>query len=369
MAFTGQLNKNEIYNAIFNMIISQEIYPDRIREGDDLVDKAKTDGSLFGDTKLYYSVDALRTKKWGGDSEATNLLKVNRAPSPEVQAITLDIFRYVPLTLDDYLSKRAWSDEGTFGTFNALMGGMLAKTKYLYSTTNYAAFFGTHSVDGQVFEVDVDANGTTAEDEVKTIANALANLVGKVCLPSRKFNDYGQRTKFAKSDLTIVWNTAWLNRFRNIDLPTIFHTEFADFANIKQTALDAVYWGTIVSDVSVPAESEGVYRSLYEQVVGGDTNGDGGVDYLAGDIIPAGSSVEANSIYKSDCNDEELAIDSDSIAKIIVRYPPYMNAFEVGSSFWNALSLTTNRYLIWGENGLQHLEGYPFVTLKRKSAA
>lgn len=360
MAYSGQLNRNEIYNAIFNMIISQEIYPDRIKEGNDLVDKAKTDGSLFGDTKLYYSVDALATKKWGGDAEAANLLQTHRAKSPEVQAITLDSFRYVPITLDDYLSKRAWSDEGTFGTFNSIMGGMLAKTKYLYSSTNYDAFFGTHVVDGQKFEIDIDANGATPEAEVKTIADALANLVDRICSSSRKFNDYGQRTKFDRSDITVVWNTAYLNRFRKVDMPAIFHKEMLFDGDIKQTDLPAQYWGEIASDTTIP--SEGVYRALYEQEVDG-------TDYLAGDIVPAGKTVEANSVYKSDCDDDELNISSDSIATIVVRFPPYMSAFEVGSSFWNPLSLTTNRYLIWGENKLAHLEGYPFVTLKKKANA
>lgn len=354
--FTGQLNRNEIYNAIFNMIISQEIYDDRISEGDDLVDKAKVDGGLYGDTKLYYSVDALATQEWKGDAEATNLLQTHRAESPECQAITLDKFRYIPLTLDDYLSKRAWSDEGTFGTFNNIMAGQLSKTKYLYESTNYAAYFGTHSVDGQSFTVDVDANGTTPEAEVKTIANALANLVGRMTSSSRKFNEYGQRTKFRKSQLTVVWNEAYLNKFRNVDLPAIFHTEFADFSNIKQTSLAPQFWGTI-DTTSTTVPTDGVYRALYEFKVGT-------TDYLAGDIVPANTAVTAGSIYKSDCDDDTLLISSDSIATIIVRYPPYMSAFEVGSSFYNPLSLTNNRYLIWGENELENLKGYPFVTLK-----
>lgn len=357
--FTGQLNRNEVYNALFNMIISQEIFPSRISEGDDLVDKAKTDGSLYGDTKLYYSVDALSTQEWGGDAEATNLLQTHRAKAPEVQAITLDKFRYVPLTLDDYLSKRAWSDEGTFGTFNAIMGGMLQKTKYLYSSTNYAAFFGTHSVEGQSYTIDIDANGNTPEAEVKTIADALANLIDRICSSSKKFNEYGQRTKFSRSDITVVWNTAYLNRFRKVDMPAIFHKEMIFDTDIKQTDLPAQYWGTIdTKNTTVPAE--GVYRALYEFKVGT-------VDYLAGDIVPAGTTVTAGSIYKSDCDDNSLLIDSDSIATVVVKFPPYMSAFEVGSSFWNPLSLTTNRYLIWGENELENLKGYPFVTLKKAS--
>lgn len=360
MAFTGQLNRNEIYNALFNMIISQEIFPDRIAEGDDLVDKAKTDGSLYGDTKLYYSVDALASREWLGDEEAKNLLQTHRAKAPEVQSITLDKFRVIPLTLDDYLSKRAWSDEGTFGTFNAIMGGMLQKTKYIYSSTTYAAFFGTHSVDGQKFSVDIAANGSTPEAEVKTIADAVANLVDRMCSSSKKFNEYGQRTKFRRSDITVVWNGAYINKFNKVDLPGVFNAEMVtDQGPVKQAVLPAQYWGAIdATDTTVP--SDGTYRALTELTIGSE-------DYMPGDIVPAGSAVEAGSIYKSDCDDDTLLIDSDHIATVIVKYPPYMTAFEVGSSFWNPLSLTTNRYLIWGENELTNLQGYPFCTVTKAS--
>lgn len=57
-AFTGQLNTNEIYSALYNMIISQEVF-DRIGDSSELVDKAKVDGSLYGDTKLFYAADVL----------------------------------------------------------------------------------------------------------------------------------------------------------------------------------------------------------------------------------------------------------------------------------------------------------------------
>ena len=56
--FTGRLNSNEIFGALYNMIIGQEVFADNIK-GSDLVDQARVDGSLYGDTKLYYSTDAL----------------------------------------------------------------------------------------------------------------------------------------------------------------------------------------------------------------------------------------------------------------------------------------------------------------------
>ena len=56
-AFT--LTANEIYDTLANMIISQEVFADNIGKNQTLVDKARVDGSLYGDTKLYYSTDVL----------------------------------------------------------------------------------------------------------------------------------------------------------------------------------------------------------------------------------------------------------------------------------------------------------------------
>ena len=107
-AFTGQLNANEIFAALYNMIISQEVRADNIAGTySSLVDKARVDGSLYGDTKLYYSTDVLKSAPWGNDAEAANLLALHRPEAPKCQAIHLDQFRQICLTVDNYLSKRA----------------------------------------------------------------------------------------------------------------------------------------------------------------------------------------------------------------------------------------------------------------------
>lgn len=354
--FSGQLNKNEIYKSLYNMIISQEVFSDRIKEGEDLVDLARVDGGLFGDTKLYYSADVLHSRDWQGDEEAKNLLAINRAKDPEVQAITLDKFRIVPLTLDNYLSKRAWSTEGAFGQFNSVLSDMLGKTKYIYSLTHYNTFLGTSGDADHTLNVNTSVFGTTAEDEVKAVANAVANLVDKITDVSTKMNDYGQYTKFSRSDITVIWNTAWLNKFRKVDMPAIFHKDMFFDTDIKQKYLPAKYWGTISADTTVP--SDGTYRAVSEIEADGN-------HYFGGDVVPAGTTVEANSVYLSDCADEDLIVESDNIALVVVKLPPYMSAFEEGTSFFNPISLTTNRYLIWGENSLEFLKAYPHIVLKK----
>ena len=49
-AFTGQLRSNEIFSALYNMIISQEVFADNLGEHQTLVDKARVDGSLYVNT-------------------------------------------------------------------------------------------------------------------------------------------------------------------------------------------------------------------------------------------------------------------------------------------------------------------------------
>ena len=53
------LTANEIYKTLANMIISQEVFADNIGKNQTLVDKARVDGGLYGDTKLYYATDVL----------------------------------------------------------------------------------------------------------------------------------------------------------------------------------------------------------------------------------------------------------------------------------------------------------------------
>lgn len=53
--FNGQLRSNEIFAALYNMIISQQVFADNIYDTKaSLVDMSRVDGSLYGDTKLYY---------------------------------------------------------------------------------------------------------------------------------------------------------------------------------------------------------------------------------------------------------------------------------------------------------------------------
>ena len=236
-AFNGQLNANEIFSALYNMIISQEVFADNIAgTKSSLVDMSRVDGSLYGDTKLYYSPDVLKSVEWGNDAEAANLLAVDRPKAPECQKITIDQFRQIRLTVDNYLSKRAWSDEGAFASFTSVMLGMMSDTKRIYDATTFNAFLGTSesSIGKQKIDVDVTTAVGSASGEEKArieagvIGEAIAKLLVNLEDVSRDYNDYGQMKSYNSSDLVFVWNTDAMAKIEKRDLPTIFHKEIID---------------------------------------------------------------------------------------------------------------------------------------------
>ena len=354
-AFT--LNPNEIFASIANMIISQEVFADNLGKHQTLVDKARVDGGLYGDKKLYYSTDVLKSHPWGADAEATNLLALDRPEDPEVQAITLDVFRQIRLTVDNYLSKRAWSDEGAFNSFNSIMLGWMRETKRVYDGTLYNVFIGTTKSAETAQNREVAVKGLTdAKEEAMLIAQAIADLMVEMGDYSRDFNDYKNLRSYAEDGIKVIWNSKFVNKIRKIDLPTIFHKDgLVD--KFDEEVLPARYFGTVVTSAVTAEANNGTYRSRLEK----DYTVSGTVTHVfPGDLIPAGAAIQANESYQED---------ADVICKVLVKLPPYMSAFEVGTSFFNPRSLTENHYLTFGHNTIEYLKNYPFITVKAVNAA
>lgn len=342
--FQGKLNSNEIFAALYNMIISQQVFSDNIKDKmTGLANKAKVDGTLYGDTKLYYSTDALASSAWGNDKEAANLLALHRPQAPECQAITIDTFRQISLTVDNYLSKRAWGTEGAFSDFNSVMTGWIGDTKKVYDSTTYNAFFGTavSPVETENVSVTVDEGETKAQ----AIGEAIANLLDDMEVATRDYNDYGQLRSYDRGTLKVIWNTKYINMIKKIDLPVLFHKD-GIIDKFEEDKLNHRFFGTV--NAAATKGNGTTVRSLVEQVIGSN-------HYFAGDLIKSTDTAPANTSYTEDAT---------VICKIVEVLPPFMSGFEVGTSFFNAKSLTENRYLTWGHNKLEYLKGKPMVTVK-----
>lgn len=395
--FNGNLNANEIFSAIYNMLISQDVRDPKLANNYNLVDEFRTDGSLYGDTKLFYDVDVLASRPWytadavtgiaSPDNEAKNLLNVNRPANPKCQAITLDKFRQVDITVDNYLTKRAWSDEGSFSAFNSIILKMLGKCKEVHETTLINSYVGTVATASNVNSVSVALEQTATGEEkaridAQKIAEAVANTIDDMCDYSRDYNDYKFLRAYSKDQLMVVWNNAWVNKITKVDLPTIYHdTDVFDgfakkiparyFGNAIDTSAKLTAISAATPTTGKPINSStgaytpgtnhanGIVRSLVEREV---TVSNVVYKVLPGDELPAGATVGASKQFDVG---EIYVPDATIVCKIISKDAiKFMGAFEVGTEFFNPRSLTENHYLTWGYSNPDYLRGEAIVTVK-----
>lgn len=322
------------------------------------------------------------------------MLSLDRPADPSVQDITLDVFRQIRLTVDNYLSKRAWSNEGAFSSFQSVMLGWMRETKRVYDGTLYNCFIGaTQTSEGkQVLSIDLgdtsghplyNLKGVEKEQmEAMLIAQSLADLIVAMGDYSRDYNDYGYLRSYADESIKVVWNSKFVNKIRKIDLPTIFHKEgLVD--KFEEEVLPDRYFGVVITSSNISsfsdatpaagkpidsdngaytpgvANANGCVRAMVEKDV---TVSATAYHVFPGDEIPAGATVKAGGDFELG---EVYIEQADIICKVLVKYPPMMSAFEVGTSFFNPRSLTENHYLTFGHNTLEYLKNYPFITVKK----
>lgn len=369
--FTGQLNVNEVFAPIYNMILAQQIFADNIYETKStLVDMSRVDGGLFGDTKLYYSTDVLKSYEWRGDEEAQDLLKLHRPQAPECQAVTIDKFRIIPLTVDNYLTKRAWSTEGAFSSFNNQMIGWMRETKRIYDATMFNSYIGTTTTNEgkQIVQIKLPAEPEDATEvnleaynriKAQTIATEFADLLVDVEDITRDYNDYGNLRSLNPDNLVYVWNASQVNQIRKLDLPSLFHKDGL-IDKFAQHTLPPRYFGTVNTSAGTTDGANSTIRSLiekdYNTVEPNQVGYDEKKHIFPGDLLPPNTKYGENETYSED---------PTIVCKIYhKRSVPLMSAFQTGSEFWNPRSLTRTMFLIWGYNHLEYLKNYPFITVK-----
>lgn len=348
MAFTGQLNVNHIQSALFNMIISQDVIGGKINANYNLVDKARVDGTLYGDTKLYIDTPTLTSVAWSQDgSDEVNLLALHRPPSPKTQAITMGVYRQVRLTVDDYLSKQAFGTEGAFTSYQSVLESRLNKTKEVYDNTTYNAFFGTvDPVKTETVELSTKTGVEKSRLDAEIIAQKIADIISDMKDYGYDYTKNGFLRAFNDDDIHVVWNTKYINEIRKISLPNIYNKEgLVD--KFGEDQLPARFFGAV--NTKATAGDGAKIRSLVEQYIGSN-------HYFAGELIKTTDTAPAGTSYTED---------ADVICKIYTKLPPYMSAFNVGTSFFNAKNLSTNMYQTFGHNVLAALDSEALVVVKK----
>ena len=343
-AYLGTLNQNHIQSALFNMIIAQDILGGSIKNNYNLVDEAKEDAGLYGDTKLYIDTPVLTPVDWVQDSaDAINLLALDRPGAPKTQPLTINVFKQVRLTKDSYLSKQAFSDERTFVAYQSILESRLSKSKEVYLNKTYNTFIGT--VSGQVTENCDTAAGSNSTGE--NIAYTMANLIDDMKDYNTKYTANGFERAFGEDDIKVVWNNKYVNAVRKIDLPSVFHDEALQSTFVGET-LPARYFGT----ANAHTTSQAGDRATHDLYI---TNADTTITYVAaGDVIPTGKTITAGDAY---------TVNDKIICKVFTKLPPVLEAFSVGTDFFNAKNLSTNMYLTFGHSTLEALDSEAIVTV------
>lgn len=396
--FTGTLNINEWNAGLFNAYTLMAIQADNLDGLDgSLASMFKTEGGKYNDKIVFSDVDIVSSRIW--DPTDTNVLAMEERPALKQQEIVVNKKRQIAITIDKYLSRRAWMDEGSFSQYNSLVGAQVVNTKRVYDKKLVDVAIGTmESSKGSQQQTVVipELTGQETFEQLEAhsritgqrIANKLANIYAEVKDASTAFNDNGFVKSFDKSKLMVIWNQDYLNSIQFIDLPTVFHKDgLFDFTGKE---LLAKYMGT---DSGAGTADGSTHRAKNEYKIPVDATGKysaTGNKYVLvrpGDILPEKTPIVAvgteettstlDTSYVVDKKTVKLTVevnntvhayvaDASIICKIVAKPGvKYFSDFETETEFNNTKNHTRNMYLTWLFAEPQYLAGYPLITLRK----
>lgn len=347
------LNKNQIYDgvlrsALFNMIISQQVYDLNVTPNTKLLDMVTDEVAGYGDKKLFYFTDVLKSRDFiAGINDGTNqnVLATHRPEDITIQEIVLDKVRQIEVTTDDFLTKLSFQAEGAFSQLMSVFMNAMSKTKQVHLATLVNTFVGTDknkTANKSTVYLNVDSITDKVEKGTE-IAEGIANLMTDLSDVSRDFTDDKYLRSFDGSQLMVVYNAKYANMIKKSVLPYLYNTE--GIAPDAVVTLPERYFGTVSSATSSVANA----RTLVEIEVDG-------VNYFPGDVLPTGTTVAANSTYVAD---------DKIICKVIGKGAIKMlTAFNTTESFRNARAHNTNTYMAFGYSYPEHLVDFPVIEVR-----
>ena len=367
VAFDGQLNSNEIYSALFNLrILFQKLAPQTVRRDEiiALLDKAV---GMYGDTGVLYGMDITGTYDFENDAEASKLLAINRNKSQKIEKFTIDHWRQTDVTVDAYLSKRAFLDEGNFAIFNGYLVGTLSQNFDAFETGFVKASLGTYESPIVACNINVTmpaADGTEATERIRAAAikKAIMDLEDDMKDNQRKYNGYGFYGSYDWNDMTPVFNSKYVNEINAQAIYQTFNPEFLRSANGARKWTPKWFGSVAAANGKTNATNSNVY-SLIEQNSDGTKNlvltpeqqTAGVYRIFPGDLLPNSFNYLKGEAYTRKDN---------VIAKIFFpEYIYYMTGYEQGEMFHNARSGTDNHYLRKGHSDVMVSKFRPFITL------
>ena len=373
-AFTGVLNSNEIYEALFNLkILFQRIVPQSVMR-DPVISLIEKGVGNYGDQGVFQGCDITGTYDFLRDAEASKLLAVNRNETQKIEKYVIDQWRMTDITVDAYISRRAFLDEGTFAMFNGYLIGTLSKNFDAYETGSVKSSLGTYTSPIEACTIEVTmpaADGTEATERIRAakIKKALLDLEADMKDNQRKYNGYGFYASYNMKDFSTIWSSKYVNEINALAMYSTFNPEFIKAATEGMIWTPKWFGNVYTSGNTTNALNNTTSYSLIEQNSDGTDNLVLTAEQKAanvyrifpGDLLPNGFTYEAYEAYRKD---------DSVICKIIApEYIGYMTGYQQGEAFHNPRSSTDNHYLRKGFSPIKISLFRPYITLKEVNPA
>ena len=373
--FNGQLNTGIVYNSMYNAIIAIYQIKQHFTDSYSLVDRFRKEGSEYGDQLVYMTLDSIPVHDWTNDAEAANLLALDRNKKQHEEKITLNVFKQIRLTTDAYMqTKQLWTSENGFSRFASLLLQTMENAKKVYEIKTFDVFAGTTtSTDpsgeqNTTWDLSEDGPDVTTDPEGAArwygmkLAERLSNLMYDLRDVRRGWNDIQYEASYDIDEFQLLLPASVANKFKYNSLPTIF-----DNGPLKALLEDAyvlpdIYFGDPVTVTGTQIKADGsTHRFLNSQFLNS-------VFYNAGDLIPKDTVIASTTEIVVPAYKQTMVAGTtrtDFILKLIHKEDcPYMSAYNVRSQFYNARSHTTNNYLTFAHNTLEHIGIFPLITIK-----
>lgn len=364
--FNGQLKANLVFATQFNQIISQQVFGTGVGDLSGIYETRKVDGTLYGDTKTYTSVDALKSYVFDGTDTGYNLLTIKRPDAPKTSAVTIDTYRQIPVTVDDYFTKQMWMGEQAFSDFNGVVLSWMSKTKEVYEHTKFTtdivvSGLASASTLGNI--ALAAPSGVAGYDLLKWRAQelyrVLEDMIAELNEPSRTYNDYGFLRNYKLEDFDIVIPLGILSSVRKQDVPFLYNPD-------NKIAIKEIHWkyfGTKIAGAGAAAAANTTVRAFVEGdfVDAADANP---VHLFPGDLLPNSYKYAAGTAYTCSYASRPSLNAITTILLVHKQDFPIMSAFSVGTSFFNARRLDMNHYLTFGHNNVANAHIGEFALLK-----
>lgn len=364
--FNGQLNTGIVYNSLYNAIIAIYQIKQHFTDSYSLVDRFRKEGSEYGDQLVYLTLDSIPVHDWTNDGEAANLLSLDRNKKQHEEKITLDVFKQIRLTTDAYMqTKQLWTSENGFSRFASLLLQTMENAKKVYEIKTFDVFAGTvQTTTGSQFATwDLDSGGPDATNDPEgaarwygmKLAENLSNLMYNLRDVRRDWNDIQYEASYDIDEFQLLLPASVANKFKYNSLPTIYNN-----GPLKELFEDAyilpdIYFGEVVKVTGTEIKADGTnHRFLHSQFLNS-------VFYNAGDLIPKDTVIASTTAIVVPAYKPVNTI----LLKLIHKEDcPYMSAYNVRSQFYNARSHTTNNYLTFAHNTLEHIGIFPLITVQ-----